>query len=665
MIKIIKKYKLPIFILLIFIIKLLLVSGIPIIALGGAIHDDRLMIDNSIALLNGQWLGNYNERTLVKGVIFPLFLSVIQKLNISYTVGLSILYGFSCIIFIIAIRKFINNKNILIFIYLVMLFCPVSYSAGTFQRVYRNSISPTQIIFLIACFIGMYMNKYESIKKYLLWAIGATFAFASMWHTREDGIWIIPFTGVAILITLFCIIKKYRKNHEYLWKKVLITIMPIIIVIISINLISAINYKYYGVYTNNELLNSNFTKAYKSILSIEPEEKIDYVSVPKSTVKKLYEVSPTFNKLKPYFEDSTWDKFGHYGIDGNIEDGWFFWALREYVYTVSDKKNAKSINEFYLKIYDEVESGFDKGIFKRRKTFSSPLMTPWDNRYLKPTLKAFIEGAKYISTYNSMYATCITSEGKEDDVRLFETITGNQAINPGKCNLILDGWIFSKNESDNIQVCIVNENKETIANIILNDSNDVFQYFRDSGNEYKNAEKARFSIVENILNQPTPLYLKIKINGNEVKYINLDGKDMSNINGDIYYYFDKLEYDKNEDINTKYMSKKIIMPNKIEKIYASTGSLSSILGIIAYIMIGIKCLLSIKNKKYIFIDEFLIITGIGASLCVLLGGVAYTHATAYNAITTTYFSAGYPLLIMFWSFSIGIIVQYILNKYKR
>jgi len=139
MIKIIKKYPLTSFMACLLIIKILMVSGMPIFALGEAVHDNKLMINNSTSLLNGQWLGEYNEITLIKGVFFPLFLAASNRLNISYTVAVSIMYVIGCIIFIVAIKDLITNKKILMFIYTVLLFSPVSYSVDAFQRVYRKS----------------------------------------------------------------------------------------------------------------------------------------------------------------------------------------------------------------------------------------------------------------------------------------------------------------------------------------------------------------------------------------------------------------------------------------------------------------------------------------------------------------------------------------------
>ncbi|HAZ06313.1 MAG TPA: hypothetical protein DCY58_08890, partial [Acetobacterium sp.] len=70
----IEKYRLVIFMIGFILVKQLLVIGIPLFAHAGAGHDDRLMINMANSLIQGEWLGSYSEKTLVKGLFFPLFL---------------------------------------------------------------------------------------------------------------------------------------------------------------------------------------------------------------------------------------------------------------------------------------------------------------------------------------------------------------------------------------------------------------------------------------------------------------------------------------------------------------------------------------------------------------------------------------------------------------
>lgn len=100
------------------------------------IYDDQLMCEQANSFVSGDWLGEYNSKTLTKGVFTPLFIALTYFLNIPFLMGKEIFYGISYIVFTLIISKKIKNKFALILIYLVILLNPVEYSAQL-SRAYR------------------------------------------------------------------------------------------------------------------------------------------------------------------------------------------------------------------------------------------------------------------------------------------------------------------------------------------------------------------------------------------------------------------------------------------------------------------------------------------------------------------------------------------------
>lgn len=74
------------------------------------IHDDQIMIQMAYNLLNGNWLGDYNKRTLVKGITYPLFLVISHGLGLPHTFTLTAVYGLVCWFFTHALRNFFIIK---------------------------------------------------------------------------------------------------------------------------------------------------------------------------------------------------------------------------------------------------------------------------------------------------------------------------------------------------------------------------------------------------------------------------------------------------------------------------------------------------------------------------------------------------------------------------
>ena len=72
------------FVILMGIVKQVLVYDLPIYGLSNALPDDELMVYLAENLRIGQWLGNYQKMTLVKGIGYPAFLAISNILPFSY-----------------------------------------------------------------------------------------------------------------------------------------------------------------------------------------------------------------------------------------------------------------------------------------------------------------------------------------------------------------------------------------------------------------------------------------------------------------------------------------------------------------------------------------------------------------------------------------------------
>lgn len=426
----INQYRLVIFMISFILIKQLLVIGMPLFAHAGAGHDDRLMINMADSLISGEWLGEYSEKTLVKGLFFPLFLVANDFLGIPYSLSIPGIYSIACMIFVFGIKKLFQTEFPLFIIFLALLFNPISFSDETFLRVYRNSLTASQALIICGSMFALYLNRFEKKRIQILWALSAGLGLASLWHTREDGIWIMPLVMGVIVITLISIVLKKELLIKDKMKKVIITVIPVMILVLSTVIISAINYSHYGIYTSNELNKSNFTNAIKQIYSVATNEEVERASVPRSTVSKIYGVSPTLSTIKAELESSL-DRWSWYEEDAKVrqvEDGFFFWALREAVANAGYYENAVKANDFYKNVADELEAGFESGQLKRRTTMPSALMSPWRDGYWEELPIAVFKTINYIVRFEAIQTSMVDSidDGK-GGILLFEEITNNPA----------------------------------------------------------------------------------------------------------------------------------------------------------------------------------------------------------------------------------------------
>lgn len=551
------KYGLITFIIIFAIVKQIMVSNIPIEAYTNQVYDDDMMVQMTKTIENNQWLGEYNCNTLLKGPMFPIILSIINYLGLSYISTMNLIYTFACIFFIYTIKDLFKKKKSLFAIYIVLLFNPVSYACWTLQRIYRNGITLSQVLIIIGSFFKIYRNREKPVKKILPYAIIGGLTLATLWLTREDGIWILPFAVVVIIITLILVIKKKIKEKEFHKQSIgrLITIiLPLIILIISLNVVKLINYGHYGIYSYNEINNGYFGKVIQIIFSIKTDDKLDRISATRSKIKNLYQYSPTLDSMKDEMEASL-DNWA-VGKDNELEDGMFLWALKDAGNKKGIYTNAQNANEFYKKIYEELNQAVKEG--KLEKEFSMPakLMPPWRTEYFTKLPYTMLEMTWYIINYQEVETVNSPSIENETGcgIREYEAITNDNAIYP----------------TDN--------------------------------------------------------------------------------NGD-------------EDISSTYSNRYVNRLNKIKNIYQKLGLFVAIIGFISYLIITIK-MIRTKEKKNI-LDVWLLVTGIGFSLIILIGGVSYNHISAVYSKYYMYLSGAYPLVIIACMISICYILENIKLKNFR
>lgn len=441
--QILKKYWFIIAIILLAIIKQLLISNIPITPYPNQLCDDDMMVEMAKSIRAGKWLGNYTSNTLVKGPVFPIILAIINYFGFSYIGTMNLIYTIACIYFIYTIKDVLKSKKALIFLYLILLFNPVSYAWWTLQRVYRNGITLAQVLIIIGSLFAMYRRRDEKAKKMLPFSIIGGITLATLWLTREDGIWILPFTMAVIVLTIVLIIIKAKKekiNIKEIGAKVFIAILPLIILVVSLNTIRFINQKNYGVFVYNEINDGYFGKVIKTIYSVKTDEDIKYVTATRKKMNLLYENSKTLNSIKDEMEKALnlWDLSDRNPKDTQVEDGWFWWALKDAAENAGMYENAEKANEFYKKVYEEINQAIKEGKLEKQSTMPSNLMSPWKAEYFKELPEAMSEITKYVINYNDVqtvnYAVDIPDDQKGSTK--FEAITNNLAVTKSKNNEI-------------------------------------------------------------------------------------------------------------------------------------------------------------------------------------------------------------------------------------
>lgn len=432
------------------IIKLILMKDVTIYAITTAFADDQLMVHIAEKLLRLNWLGGYNHYTLAKGCFFPFFLAVGKFFHIDFISCVQIFYALSCYLFLRAIRPVICFQWTIYHFYLLMLFNPIMASSEVIQRVYRNSITPAQVLLVFGGQLGFYL-RYQYGKKFSMkWAIVTTCGFISLWFSREDTIWVVPFLIVsAVVIFLKAIIHGFfhnvtcKKRVQY----IIILLLPFLALPACRLPITLINGVVYNSWTDNELTHGAFPKVMKALYAIDMEEPTPYTSIGREKIEKVYEISPTLASIQDSL-DAVMDLYAAQSgrIEenkkcGNVENGWFFWALRDAVQLEGYYKDGRTADRFYKAIYNEIEIAFKNGKLRQKATMPSALMPPWQPGMLSSLLSTIAQADAYVSSENELFLLDrIAVDDGSDGIARFEWITGRHAV---RAVSSIDSYIYS------------------------------------------------------------------------------------------------------------------------------------------------------------------------------------------------------------------------------
>ena len=392
-----KKYLFIILIVLFSLFRLLFSCNLPSFYISNLRFDDYLMIKYMNSIYKGNYLGDYNMYTLIKGIVFPLILVVARGTKISYSLLLTFIYMISILFFINSCKLIIKNKKQLFIIYFVLLYNPLTFSSELFQRMYLSSLSIPELFFFLGFYINsIYNNNNKTIFNYMF--LGITSGI--MLLTRNDTIW------VYILLTILFIFKIYKNRC---FRNIILNLFPFLFLCLVLCVMSFINFKYYRVFTYNELEYSSFKKAYNSILKINNGSS-KKVSISKETLYVLSDKSYVFDLDKNFIEEY----YNHVDIN-TLDDGNMIWFFRNLVYDYKKFKDGKEAKEYFSYLNNDINRMFKEGELKKKNSLPVIYTSFIELKDLKRIPSSLIRAIIYTTTYQNVKT--YTNIKLENDVR--------------------------------------------------------------------------------------------------------------------------------------------------------------------------------------------------------------------------------------------------------
>ncbi len=320
-----------------------------------------------------------------------------------------------------------KNRWFLIPLYMLLLFNPFTLDHETSFEITRSTFYPALILGVVLSVLGLLLAVHKNFKQALLFSILLGCVFFLFWFNREEGFFILPVVGMSYGYSLWHAWTQKKMSKQYLWA----LSVPIIIFVLFSQTLSFINYLRYGIYTARQFSHASYTSAFASLLRIHPDSGNPLIPISKKQRTILYTVSPSFAKLRPYFEGEggyNWavNSFVWTHIppeEREIAGGAFYFWLREAIWEIT-KPSQKKEQQFFEQLTKEIHlacsrryvpcgilplSGFSLLDQQDRDSFMNSLVD---------TVQTGVLADKIDITTNAKY-----SVGPTDQINLFRKMT--------------------------------------------------------------------------------------------------------------------------------------------------------------------------------------------------------------------------------------------------
>lgn len=374
--------------------RLWLGNSSPLYTMATAPFDDRIFLTQASALLGGDWLGRYNDLTLVKGPFYSFYLAFSSWLGMSLTKSYVLFYALGAWLVLLAIRQFAKQLPVWIqvFAFCLILFCPAMVDTGVHVRAWRQPLWCILCLLVVASCSGLASSYAETFWRKLFWAGALGLSLGCAWLTREEAIWLVAPSLLALMI--FCFLIWKDGGH---WNVLFFTLSPLLLAPVLVFGVMMKNHYSYGFFGVVEMRGSSFVDAYAALSRVAPFDWERRIPITKEARRRIYEISPAFREIENDLENGIGVRFmrsteKNVGIsisEGEIAGGWMLWALRTAVARSGYRWSFEKTDDYYRRLASEVNRACDDG---RLESLPSRIT-------MTPRLDLKIHGKKFLSSF--------------------------------------------------------------------------------------------------------------------------------------------------------------------------------------------------------------------------------------------------------------------------
>ena len=333
-------------------------------------HDDGLYMKLGALLAQGQWLGAFDQFTLMKGPGYPAFLAVAHWFGLSVSLAHALFHCAVVTVFVVTLHRFVRAPALSALLFVLLLWHPISLS-GVLLRVIRDAIYYGQVLLFLALFACVLFWPFDARRRRLYGVLSGT-VLGWLWLTREEGLALLP--AIAVLVTAAGVHAVRDRRLRVLAGTLVVVTTSFVVPQVAFR---AMNWRWYGTWVGVDFNEGNFQRALKALHSVRSGEVRPFVSVTRSTRQRIYAVSPAFASIGPSLDgplEAGWMPHSCAAVPvtcGEIGAGWFMWALRDAAAMTGQYASPARASAFFGRVAREIAGACERRALECRPQWVS------------------------------------------------------------------------------------------------------------------------------------------------------------------------------------------------------------------------------------------------------------------------------------------------------
>lgn len=250
------------------------------------------ILQQAMFLLDGEWLGPYDNNTLAKSPVAPMWIAAMHFAGIPLLLAQHALYICVCVICMVAGGRITHNRGVQIFVFTILLFNPFSYGYESVATSFRELLEQSLLLGVLGTSTIIFLDLSERGKVQATYCVLFGVFFTLFWNNGGARLSVLAY---LLWILLVCV--HYFKGRDKLRVRSMVSgvlqtvLIPAALLVLVTGAIAFKNLDEYGVFAISEASTPEFETALRGIVAIDSGRWRPNAALPADMIEKIRSLS--------------------------------------------------------------------------------------------------------------------------------------------------------------------------------------------------------------------------------------------------------------------------------------------------------------------------------------------------------------------------------------